>query len=203
MMKRERNNAIMLQCDNTGMRECFSAAMQECHRAWSMEHGARGKGEAAGFGWRRSHTIVPLEKGGGDFGAGGFFINNSLFLIAYFLFPENVKYRIRNHQSGIEGMTAMQECHRAWSVEHGAKGKGEAAGFGWRLSHTIVPLEKGGGDFGAGGLNRGHKRPAAKSQWSAYEIQFSRYPASGGTVIHGRRQLGPACCPLQFFLNNN
>ena len=54
-------------------------------------------------GGRLSHTIVPLEKGGGDAGAGGLKVYNLLFLIAYFLFSENVKYRIRNHQSGSEG----------------------------------------------------------------------------------------------------
>ena len=207
-MKKERNNAIMLQCDN--------AAMPECHRAWSIEQGARGKGQAAGFGWRHSRTIVPLEKGGGDFGAGGLKFYNSLFLISYFLLSENVKYRIRNNESGNEEasykLTATypfpnpEISGRDRQLQ--TRGRAEAC---QRATHLTTPVNTL--------VNTPVKTTPVKttpdttpnttpdttptglttlSGWttlsgcSKNEIQFSKYPASGGTVIH-RAQAVRAC----------
>jgi len=161
--------------------------MQECHRAWSMEQGARGKEQAAGFGWRRPHTIVPLEKGGGDTGAGGFLICNSLFLISYFLFSENIQYRIRNNESGNEGMSYKLKAtypfpnYRDRQLQ--TRGRREACQRATHLT-TLVNTPVKTTPTGLTTLSGW----ATLSGCSKNEIQFSKYPASGGTVIHGRRQ---------------
>lgn len=142
-------------------------------------------------GWRPPQTIVPLEKGGGDFGAGGLKFYNSLFLIAYFLFSENVKYRIRNHQSGNE-----EASYKLATTYPSLQTRGRKQAC-QRATHLTTPDTTPVGNTTPTGL-------VTLSGWTTLsgcgknEIQFSRYPGLAGTVIH-RAQAVRACLPPFYF----
>lgn len=105
-------------------------------------------------------------------------LSDSLFLISYFLFSENVEYRIRNQKSGNEEMS-------------------------YKLTTTYPSLQTRG---------RGTTTPTGLTTLSGWttlsgcdknEIQFSKYLASGETVIHRAQAVRACLLPFYFFLNNN
>ena len=240
-------------------------------------------------GWRHPHTIVTPGKGGGDAGAGGLKFSDSLFLISYYLFSENVEYRIRNQKSGSFIPALKGQVISAQGNALGWKGtrttapwfsaQNPAANKGYKFQQVGVNLLQGrvstlqgsryfqqvrvstlqgsryfqqarvstlqGSRYFQQGTvsavpaslsdflflisyflfsenvkyrirnnKSGSFIPALKEQlisapgnalgWSAYEIQFSKYLASGETVIH--RAQAVRACLLPFFtqcLNNN
>ena len=97
-------------------------------------------------GWRRSHTIVPLEKGSGDFGAVGLItgnlINDYRLTIDDFRIEEmkNIQYRIRNNESENEEVTTMLQCRvdRVFALK-GQVISAQGNALGWKGTRTPAP----------------------------------------------------------------
>jgi hypothetical protein len=182
MMKKERNNAIMLQC--------------RVDRVFALK-GQVISAQGNALGWRRPRTIVPLEKGGGDFGAGGLnagnLINDWRLTINDFGIEEmkNNRNRIRNHQSGNEEAS----CKLATTYPSlQPRGRAEAC---QRAAHLTTPDTTPVWNTTLTGLT-------TLSGWTTLsgcgknEIQFSRYPGLAGTVIH--RAQAVRACLLPFYI---
>ena len=130
-------------------------------------------------------------------------VSDFLFLIAYLLFSENIQYRIRNNESGNEGMsyklTTTYPFPNYRDRQLQTRGRREACQRATHLT-TLVNTPVKTTPTGLTTLSGW----ATLSGCSKNEIQFSRYLASGGTVIHRAQAVRACLLPFfTFFLNNN